>query len=642
MYARIVEDLGNPTQEAIVTAPPERNMLVLAGPGSGKTRVVAHRCAYLLKIARIRPDRILVVCFNRGAMHELRERIRSLVGDTARRVAVHTYHSLALALTERSMAARVAVAGEEKVDFDAVIDEANRRLRGDDKVVGVETVELRDRLLAGFEHVLVDEYQDIDARQYELVTHVARRPGQAGDDRATIFAVGDDDQTIYEWREANVEFLRRFEREYEAQRFYLAENYRSTRNIVDAANSLIGHNRDRMKTGHLIEVDRTRADDPPGGGWERLDKVAQGRVSVLEVARAGSQARAALAEIERLRGLDPDPDWQAFAVLARTHEELSAVRAFMEANGVPTRWALPRKKLPPLTRVREFRRLLAHLSGMGTADAVPEDLRKRVVEICGGETLWTAMADRILAGIGAELGDGAPAADLAESLHRALADHLHTHIVGDGVLFGTAHAAKGLEFRHVVVLGGGWRGKPGEEWSARPASETEEERRLYYVAMTRAGCTLTLMDRLDDPAPFVREIGERHVQRRKVDVAGPERVPAVRYETVGKGDVNIDFAAGKSVRHGVHSRLSGLHAGDAVELRPTERGGVGIVDGGGMRVGMLSKTAARRWLPRLEAVGTARVLCLVTRVAEDVQAHEYRQRIAVPSWEYPILEVRTT
>ena len=90
------------------------------------------------------------------------------------------------------------------VDFDAVIDEANRRLRGEDKVVGVEADELRDRLLTVFEYVLVDEYQDIDARQYELVTHVARRPGQAGDDRATIFAVGNDDQTIYEWREANV------------------------------------------------------------------------------------------------------------------------------------------------------------------------------------------------------------------------------------------------------------------------------------------------------------------------------------------------------------------------------------------------------------------------------------------------------
>ena len=74
-YAEIVENLRNDTQEAIVTAPKERNLLVLAGPGSGKTRVVVHRCAWLLRVARIRPDRVLVICFNRSAMHELRLRL---------------------------------------------------------------------------------------------------------------------------------------------------------------------------------------------------------------------------------------------------------------------------------------------------------------------------------------------------------------------------------------------------------------------------------------------------------------------------------------------------------------------------------------------------------------------------------------
>ena len=648
MHARIVEDLANPAQEAIVTAPPERNMLVLAGPGSGKTRVVAHRCAFLLKIARIRPDRILVVCFNRGAMHELRARIRSLVGDTARRVAVHTYHSLALALTERSMAARAAAAGEDEVDFDAVIKEANRRLRGEDEVVGVEADELRDRLLAGFEYVLVDEYQDIDARQYELVTHVARGSGQDGDERATILAVGDDDQTIYEWREANVAFLRRFEKEYEAQRHYLAENYRSTRNIVEAAGALIEHNRDRMKAGHPIGVDRVRVNDPLGGSWERLDKLARGRVSVLEVAGAGSQARAALAEIERLRGLDPDPDWHAFAVLGNSHDELSTVRATLEAGGVPTRWS-PRRHysgpsrkspMPRLTRVREFRLLLAKVSRMGSSDASAEDLRGRLVEICGGQTLWTAMADRILAGVGVELGERAPASDIVESVHRALADQLHTHLIGDGVLVGTVHAAKGLEFRHVIVLGGGWRGQPRDAVAASALRNAEEERRLFYVAMTRAGRTLTLMDRLDDPSPYVREIGDRRVQRRKISVAEPESVPAVRYETLGKADVNIDFAAGQRAGHAMHRALSALRAGDDVELRPTEKGGIGIVDGRGILIGLLSRAAAARWLPRLPAIDSVRVLGLVTRIAEDKQEPEYRQRIAAPSWEFPILEVR--
>ena len=111
---------------------------------------------------------------------------------------------------------------------------------------------------------------------------------------------------------------------------------------------------------------------------------------------------------------------------------------------MPTRWTLSRKKLPPLTRVREFRRLLVQLSRMETADVALDDLRERVPQICDGETLWSAMAARILTDIGVELGESAPAADLAESLHCALADHLHTHIIGDGVLVGDGACRQGV------------------------------------------------------------------------------------------------------------------------------------------------------------------------------------------------------
>ena len=518
LYASIVEGLRNPVQEAIVTAPTERNMLVLAGPGSGKTRVVVHRCAFLLKVARIRPERILVVCFNRGAMNELRRRIRDLVGDPARRVAVHTYHSLALALTERSMAARATAAGEDLVDFDAIIDEANRRLRGEEEIVGSAPDELRDRLLAGFEYVLVDEYQDIDGAQYELITHIARRSGEDGDERATILAVGDDDQTIYEWRRANVEFLRRFEEEYGAERHYLAENYRSTRNIVEAAQALIGHNRDRMKTGHPIRVDASRADDPPGGDWEGLDGEGRGRVSVLDVRNAFEEPYAVLAEIERLRGLDPKPDWQDFAVLAWRHDELAPVRAVLEGAQVPIRRALPRGSLPALTRIREFSRLLAFLSDRSSAKPAVPALRKGLPEICGGDTMWTMMAERMLASAEAASDhEGRAGSEVVETLHRGLADHLDDHVVGDGVLVGTVHAAKGLEFGHVIVLSGGWNGKGGG-WRANEA-EAEEGRRLYYVAMTRARKTLTLASCRNDPVTFLDEIGSARLHRRSVAVA---------------------------------------------------------------------------------------------------------------------------
>ena len=398
-YTTIVEGLGNEAQEQIVAAPKEQNLLVLAGPGSGKTRVVVHRCAYLLRIERIRPERILVLCFNRSVMHELRLRLQDLVGDLARQVAVHTYHSLALRLTERSMAERVKAAGQEQVDFDGIIDEANLRLQGKDQVFGLEPDEHRDRLLSGFEYVLVDEYQDIDDRQYELIAQIARRAGGDGDkdrDRwATILAVGDDDQSVYGWRKANVRYLHQFEEEFNANRHYLVENYRSTSHIIDASNALIRHNQDRMKRNHEIRVNKVREVDPRGGQWEALDEIAQGHVSLLKVENQGAEAGAVLAEVERLRRLDPAPDWQDFAILARTHDDLSVVRALLEREGVPVRRSL-RGQLPPLSSVREFSRLIAHVEEFVSYDISVAELRRRLVDLCGVNSFWTAMANRIL------------------------------------------------------------------------------------------------------------------------------------------------------------------------------------------------------------------------------------------------------
>ena len=589
-YAEIVENLRNDAQAAIVTAPKERNLLVLAGPGSGKTRVVVHRCAWLLRIARIRPDRVLVICFNRSAMHELRVRLRDLVGDLARRVAVHTYHSLALRLTERSMAERADAAGDEPIDFDGIIDEANRRLRGEEEVVGVEPDELRDRLLSGFEYVLVDEYQDIDARQYEMITHIARRAGgdEDSDRHAAILAVGDDDQSIYEWRDANVRFLRQFEEEFSAGRHFLVENYRSTRHIIDASNALIGHNRDRMKVDHPIRVNAARADDSPGGEWEALDTFARGYVSLLDVEDGVAQASAVLAEIERLRGLDPNPDWHDFAILGRTHEGLATVRALLERQSVPVRRALPRARrrarrhpLPPLSRIREFDRLIAHLKTSTSVETSVQDLRQRLSTICGAASLWTAMAGRMLAGIEAELGtEPCPVADAIEALHQGLLDHRRSQIVGDGVLVGTVHASKGLEFAHVAVLAGGWKGRSADYAPEARSRFHEEERRLYYVAMTRARKTLTLINRRDDPLPYARELEGWSLRRRKLGVAEGESEDDTEssYSVFGMEDLYIDFAGGMPADHRIHRSLEGLQAGDPVTLERDEAGRVFIRD----------------------------------------------------------------
>ncbi len=637
-YAEIVESLGNDAQERIVTAKKDRNLMVLAGPGSGKTRVVVHRCAYLLRVERVRPERILVICFNRSAMHELRRRLRLLVGDLARQVAVHTYHSLALRLTERSVvAARLEAGDSAPIDFDAIIEDVNRLLRGDDQQVGVAPDELRDRLLAGFEYVLVDEYQDIDTKQYEMITHIARRAGSEEDeDRfAAILAAGDDDQSIYEWRGASVAFLRRFEREFGAERHYLVENHRSSKHIIGVANGLIGRNRERMKPDHPIRVNRGRSGDPQGGEWQSLDPHARGRVLLLDVEDAAAEGARVLAEIERLSSLAPAPDWHDFAVLARTHQQAAALRARLEMNGVPVRRAIS-KGLPWLGRIREFRQLLDHLEERRAEDVSVPETRMRLREVWGVQSLWTAMADRMLGEVEGDVGASPCAAtEILETLHRALADHVRSHIVGAGVLVGTVHSAKGLEFPHVIVLGGEWRKGSEERESA------EAERRLYYVAMTRARETLTLLSRRDDPLPYRYDLRGPGLVQRRVGVARSERtVPAEDTFTVlGMEDLFLDLAGRKWEKDPIHRALASLGTGDMLRLDRGRHDRVRVLDEEGIEVARLSRSASRTWR-RVRMQGMdARVLAIVLRREEDCKPG-FREQVVVPEWEVPILEVR--
>jgi ATP-dependent DNA helicase RecQ len=122
-YRAIVESLANRDQIRIVTQPPSKNLLILAGPGSGKTRTVVHRCAYLLRVKRVQPHAILVCCFNHKAALELRRRLAALVGRDAIGVTIQTYHGLALrilGLSSRGLSERNGATP----DFDQLITDA--------------------------------------------------------------------------------------------------------------------------------------------------------------------------------------------------------------------------------------------------------------------------------------------------------------------------------------------------------------------------------------------------------------------------------------------------------------------------------------------------------------------------------------
>jgi ATP-dependent DNA helicase RecQ len=179
------------------------NLLILAGPGSGKTSVVVHRCAYLLRVKRVPPQAILVLCFNRNAVTELRRRLFDLAGNDAKGVTVQTYHGLSMRLTGHAMDTQ----NHSTDSFAGLIREAISLLKGEKTVLGFDADETRDRLLAGYRHILVDEYQDIDTEQYQLISAIAGRTLD-DDNKLTILAVGDDDQNIYSFRGANIRFIR--------------------------------------------------------------------------------------------------------------------------------------------------------------------------------------------------------------------------------------------------------------------------------------------------------------------------------------------------------------------------------------------------------------------------------------------------
>ena len=145
-------------------------MLVLAGPGSGKTRVLVHRIAYLLRVRRENPRGILALAYNRHAAAEIRRRLAELVGDDAQGVLVYTCHGLAMRLVGASFSDRAEPLGDAA--FEEVMRQAVALLRGDG-LPPEEADEHRSRLLAGFRWILVDEYQDVGAEQYELIAALA-------------------------------------------------------------------------------------------------------------------------------------------------------------------------------------------------------------------------------------------------------------------------------------------------------------------------------------------------------------------------------------------------------------------------------------------------------------------------------------
>ena len=621
-WRAIVESLNNPIQRRIVADDREQtNVLVLAGPGSGKTRVLVHRIAYLVRVRRENPRGILALAYNRHAALEIRRRLAELIGDDARGVTVLTCHALAMRLVGASFEGRANQPDDGH--FQEIMRQATALLNGDG-LPPDEADEHRTRLLAGFRWILVDEYQDIGPDQYDLISALAGRSLSEEDDKLSLFAVGDDDQNIYAFNGSSTEFIHRFEGDYRARPVFLTANYRSTANIINAANVMIEPARQRMKSDHPIVIDRSREGHPPGGAWAMLDPVARGRVQIIPAGDTpASQAQAAIGELQRLSSLDSEWDWARCAVVARDWRYLDPVRSLCEIEDIPVQ--LANEEFSGLWRLRETQVLLAWLRArdsvlVNCAD-VDEWLANQV------SNTWVELLRESVAEYALETG----AADTpTDSFIEWLAEwSREARRRQRGLLLLTAHRAKGLEFDHVIVLDGNWHRVGNGE-------DADAPRRLYYVAMTRARQTLGLM-RFPEPHHFQDTLPDdatTALWREPTLLTPPPPELARQYRRLSLRDVDLGFAGRQRPGDPIHRAIAALSPGDPLRVRTTAQRWE-LLDDNGTMVGQLAG-AFQPPTDTLRATATVQAIVHWNRENSEPQ---YRDRYRCDSWEVVVPEL---
>ena len=618
----------DPEQHAIVTHD-GGPLLVVAGPGAGKTRVLTHAVAHRIGNG-LPPESCLAVTFTRRARDELRDRLTALLGaDAAARVTVATFHGLGLLILreqckligldanlkvadektrrevlgllsarERTSAlgARIGSAkrilaspGAHPITPDGVADPSGGRPAPDAELTDLVArydAALRQRGLVDFDDlvtlpttlladdpslvaeyrsrwtdVFVDEYQDVDEQQYLLLRQLAA-PG------SRICAIGDPDQAIYGFRGGDVGYFLRFQEDFSgedagasgaaAATVQLSRSYRSAPTVVRAAMQLI-------RPGTLVpgrELVPARTDIPDGP------------VVVHSVADEREEAEAVAAEIEKLlggasftafdsravdgrAGTEHQLSFADFTVLYRTSSQAAAVGEALAKRGFPFQQRAH-------SRLAEMPGVAAILAALTPADALTPAVPEPDPSMTGAGLGANAVAERVAAAVAVALaatehGAAAEPAERAEAIMaiRAAAEVLAPLAAkcgtdldrfldelelgaevdtwdprADRISLLTLHAAKGLEFPAVFIVGCDDGLLPLRSWRTAEV-DYAEERRLLFVGMTRATTRLTLYTAAKrtlrgevtacSPSPFLASVDQALLERRGGDAPGRSR-----------------------------------------------------------------------------------------------------------------------
>src|SRR6266542_2778176 len=566
----------DPDQRAAAAAA-DGPLLIVAGPGTGKTRTLTHRIAHLIAERGVPPERCLAITFTRRAAEELRQRLAALLGERSGGITVATFHSLGLAIVGEQRAAlglgpRMRVADEVErlgvlrevsgaseagarrlateigrrkharaargpgaapmpaAEVDDLLDHYDKALRERDLVDFDDLIALPVGLLGGdpelaasyrrrWAWISVDEYQDVDELQYRLLRLLTTPEGN-------LCAIGDPDQAIYGFRGAAVGFFLRFRQDFPgAAAAQLTRNYRSSAAIVDGAVQAIA-------PGTLVRGRVLRA----SGG-----RTAPPRLRVHRAASEAAEAEFVVHTIERLLGgstffsfdsgrVDGDGgsdlSFADVAVLYRTDAQSPALVEALSRAGMPfqkrshDRLAdLP--GVPPVLRaLRQAPAPGAEVAGTTEAPEADRSVLARVRRAAREAGVVEVEVDPLLA-LAARCGD-----DLYRFLGAlALGAQVDTWDPrADRVSLLTLHAAKGLEFPVVFLVGCEDGLLPLRFGAVEPAaSELAEERRLLFVGMTRARSHLYLswaarrarhgMIADSAPSPFLAAIDEALLER---------------------------------------------------------------------------------------------------------------------------------
>ncbi len=519
--SHILNGLNDSQKMAVTTT--EGPLLVVAGPGTGKTLTIVRRIAYLINQG-VAPENILAVTFTNRAAKEMLERANAFLDSNCGKAFIGTFHLLGLKIIRHTLpdnfiifsrdeqlnllktllkkSGRKAQQVAEKISrFKNFIEEAddetkdiyegyqsalkrNSALDFDDLILGPvrmlgKSAQLK-KYREQFRYIIVDEYQDINPAQYKLLRLLT-------DSSRNICAVGDADQAIYAFRGADMGNFLNFEKDYEGtERIFLTDNYRSTGTILNTSNSLIKNNLKRIDK----EVSAVREKGSVVTLISVPDERAEGEAIVREIEqRIGGTSHYQMMHNSPARDFSDDSCcFSDFAVIFRTNAQAKAIEEAFITSGIPYqvvgRWNSLQAKATEDT--------LAYLRSLIEPSSE-----------CHFDT-----TDPVAAGLLTPADCFDPRADVVTLM--------------------TLHMAKGLEFK-VVFIAGVEEGLIPYTLK-KDSIDTEEERRLFYVGMTRARDQLFLINarkrflygqRLTPlPSPFLKEITEEFTN----SIVVPDRV----------------------------------------------------------------------------------------------------------------------